>query len=410
MIKKKRTNNEKVFTLCLAAMIILSLFTAAQVYYSVYIHIAIFAVCYLVCAKEQKHTTAFVSTGVVLCAIFCMMSLTKGYGLAMEHFGLFLHYITWVVLFVFVVHKCTPEEKKKILYLVIVLCIIGDILSLIQLFQNPDASRWLAGADYVTESEKTRLRSLGVGSYGYVFAMTFLTFAVVRWLKATKNSREKALLITFLIVNSLFIVQASYTIAIVMALLLAGVALISGMKSWSRIVIIALAVVLILVFAVPILQFGYDLAKDMDLPWVEKRLGQVIEAIEKDDASSLRRYELYKESWDTFALRPIFGANQEMGDTWGGHSQMLDTLAQYGLFALLLPAFLLYCKSTCCRYIKNFKLTIFYIAFAVFLVIDTITAMQLPAVLFFVVPLIAYMESEGLLAENVSTAKQEAVQ
>lgn len=400
MIKKKRTNNEKVFTLCLAALIILSLFTAAQVYYSVYIHIAIFAVCYLVCAKEQKHTTAFVSTGVVLCVIFCMMSLTKGYGLAMEHFGLFLHYITWPTLFVFVVKRGTLEEQKKVLYLLIVLCIIGDVLSLIQLAQNPDISRLLAGDLHISASERLYYQRVGVGGYGYTFAMAFLTFGVIRWLKFTDDKREKVLLITFLIVNSLYIVNASYTTAIVLAIVMAGAAIISGMQSWSRILIIVVVIVLILAFASPILQFCYELADSMELEWVAKRFGQLITAQENDDMSSLRRYELYKESWDTFASKPIFGGVIEDGDTYGGHSQLLDTLAQYGLFALLLPAFLIFCKFTCCRYIKKIKLTLFYLAFTVFLFIDTITAMQLPAILFFAVPLIAYMESEGQLHEN----------
>lgn len=401
--KKKKTNNEKAFIACLVLLISLSLFTAVQIYYSVFIHLAIFLVCYLVCAKEQKRTTAFVSTGIVLCVIFCMMSLMKGYGLAMEHLGLFLHYITWPVLFVFVVHKFDAEEKRKLLMFIVIICLIGDILSLIQLAKNPDISRLLAGDLHISASERLYYQRAGVGGYGYTFSMAFLTFGVVRWLKLTKNKKEKTLLIAFLIVNSLYVVNASYTTAIVLTLVMAGAAIISGMQSWSRVLIVITAIVLILAFANPILQFCHTLAEDLELEWVAKRFGQLVTAEENDDMSSLRRYELYKESWDTFALRPIFGAIVDKGDTWGGHSQILDTMAQYGLFSVLLPAFLVYCKNTCCRYIVNFKLTMFYLAFAVFTFIDTISAMQLPAVIFFVVPLIAYMESEGKLDENRNT-------
>ena len=401
--KKKKTNNEKVFIACLVLLISLTLFTAVQIYYSVFIHLAMFTVCYLVCAKEQKRTTAFVSTGIVLCVVFCMMSLMKGYGLAMEHFGLFLHYITWPVFFVFVVHKFDAEEKRKLLIFIVIICLIGDILSLIQLAQNPNISRLLAGDLELSASERLYYQRAGVGGYGYTFSMAFLTFGVVRWLKRTQNKREKALLISFLIINSLYVVNASYTTAIVLTLVMAGAAIISGMQSWSRIMVIVLVIVLILVFANPILQFCYELAESMELEWVAKRFNQLITAQENDDMSSLRRYELYKESWDTFALRPIFGAVVDKGDTWGGHSQMLDTMAQYGLFSILLPIFLVYCKNTCCRYIPNFKLTMFYLAFAVFAFIDTITVMQLPVVVCFVVPLIAYMESEGKLNENRDT-------
>lgn len=399
MIKKnKRTHNEKLFILCMVTLVTLSLFTVLQAYYRVYIHLAVFLLCYLTCSKEQKYTTAFVSTSLVLCVVFCMMSLMKGHGLATEHMGLFLHYTTWPVLFVFVIKKYDAKSIKKILYMVIVMCIISDILSLIQLGINPEISRSISGM--YTAAEATVYYKKGVGGYGYTYAMAFLTFGVVLWLKNTSDRREKLLLITFLIINSLFIIQASFTLAIVMALVVVGLAMVSGMRSFSRVVIITIVIVLILIFAMPILQFGYDLANDLDLPWVVKRLGQLIEAIEQDDMSSLKRYELYKESWDTFVLRPIFGAIQEKGDTWGGHSQILDTMAQYGLFASLLPAFLMYCKNMCCRHITNFKLTTFYLVFVVFIFIDTCTAMQLPVVLYFVVPLIAYLESEGKLNEN----------
>ena len=200
----KKTNNEKVFIVCVVAMIALSLFTAVQVYYRVYIHVALLALCYLVCAKEQRHTVVFAMTGVVLCAVFCMMSLIKGNALGMEHFGMFLHYITWPILFVFVVYKFNAEEKKKILYLIIVFCIIGNILSLIQLAENPDISRMLAG-DRMSESEKYYYQQMGVGGYGYTFGMSFLTFGAVRWLKVTQSKKEKTLLITFLIINSIHV-------------------------------------------------------------------------------------------------------------------------------------------------------------------------------------------------------------
>ena len=212
--KKKRTNNEKIFTFCVAALIILSLFTAAQAYYSVFIHVGIFMLCYLVCAKEQKYTTAFVSTSIVLCLIFCMMSLMKGYGLAMEHFGLFLHYVTWPTLFVFVVHRNSIKGMKWLLYLVIISCIIGDILSLIQLNINPEISRLISGM-YSGSESITYLRK-GVGGYGYTYAMAFFTFGIVRWLRVTTNKKEKLLLIVFLVINTIFIIRASFTLAIAM--------------------------------------------------------------------------------------------------------------------------------------------------------------------------------------------------
>ena len=396
--KGLKVNSNKMFKLCTVALVLLTLFTLTQAYYKFVLHLGLLILAFLFCGKAQKHTVVFIATGIIMALLYATMSLMKEHGLVMEHIVFFTHYTTWPFLFICVIHNFEPKEIKKLLYLVIGICIIGNILSLIQLDKNPEISRELAGA--MEGAEKSYYYKKGVGGYGHVFAMTFFVFSVIRWLKVSTDKREKAFLILVLILNYLFILYASYTTAIAMVLVITGLSLIAGMKGGSRTVILLLAIVLVLVFANPIMEFAYDLAQELELDWVVKRLGQVMDAQSDSDMSALRRYKLYKESWDTFVSKPIFGGVPFEGDTYGGHSQILDTFAQYGLFAIPLLVFFGRCQSTCCRYIKDFKLTYFYIVFYVFATIDTCAAMQIPVVIYFVVPLIAYLESEGLLHEN----------
>lgn len=391
-------NGSKMFKLCVVAMIGLTLFTLTQVYYKLVIHLALLVLCFLFCGKAQKNTVAFIAMSLVVCVTFVCMSLMKGHGLISEHIAFFIHYLTWPFLFVGVIHNFEKKEIKWLLYFVIALCIIGNILSLIELGKNPDIARLLAGEKL--EGQKMYYLKRGVGGYGHVFGMTFLMFGAIRWLKNSTNKKEKAFLVVFLITDYLYILYAAYTTAITMVIVLTGLAIIAGMKSGSRIFVLVLAIVLVLAFANPILEFAHNLAQDLELDWVAYRLGEIIDVEGGGDMSALRRYGLYKESWDTFMLRPIFGAIQDKGDTWGSHSQILDAFAQYGLFASILLVFWNRCRKTCQKYIPNFKLGFFYIVFYVFATIDTCAAMQIPVIVFFVVPLIAYMESEGQLNEN----------
>ena len=396
-----KMSSNKMFKMCVIALIVLTLFTLTQAYYKYALHLGLLVLCFLCCGKAQKQTVFFLGVSIVTALLFAVMSLMKGHGLTMEHITFFSHHATWPFVFIGVVHNFDKKEIKKLLYFILALCLIGNILSLLQLFRNPEISRELAGAMH--GSERSHYYKMGVGGYGHVFCTSFLVFGIIRWLKKSTDKKEKIFLVMFLVSCYLYILYASYTTAIVITVILTVLALIVGMKSNSRIFMVVLIAVLVLVFTGPILEMAHDLANNLGLEWVAKRFAQIINAQSDNDMSSLRRYQLYKESWDTFALRPIFGAIQDKGDTWGGHSQLLDAFAQYGLFTSALLVFWHRCRRTSQKYIPHFKLGLFYIVFYVFSAINTCAAMQIPVVVFFVVPLIAYMESEGKLNENRDT-------
>lgn len=384
-----KINNKSILKITTFILLLLSLFTLTQAYYSAYIHIALFLLCFLSCGKEHNLTLPFVASSIMICFVFVIMAIFKCNGTTMDHVGFYLHYITWPVLFICVARNYSTTEVKRLLYFIIAICIIGDILSLIQLSINPEISRLLAGTHL--EGEKIAYYKMGVGGYGYVFAMAFFTFGIVRWLITSKSKLEKVYLSIFLVVNSMFILYASYTTAIVISIILAGLALVSGMKRGYKSVVIIIAILLILVLGRPLLELCYNIANDLELEWVARRFGQLIYAQENDDMSSLRRFGLYKASWDTFIANPLFGA-----DEFGGHSQVLDSFAQYGVFAILLIIFIRNCKKLCDKLLIKSDLSIYTLIFFIFACIDTCSVMQLPVVVFFAVPLISYyLKMEG---------------
>ena len=371
------------FKFLVYSLVIVSLFTLTQAYYSAYIHLALLILCILLCKKEQAYTLGFILSGVATCTLFVVLSFIKNNGSAMEHVGFYLHYITWPFLFVCVIHRLNHKEIKHLLFFIIGLCIIGDILTLIQLSIHPDISRLLAGAQL--QDEKISYYKLGVGGYGYIFAMAFMMYGIVRWLKRVKSRPEKLILIIFLVINAACILYAAYTMAIILAIVLLCFALTADMKITYRIVLSLVVGVLLLAFGTQLLEICYNLAKSLDLRWVAKRFEQLLQSQQAEDLSSLKRVVLYGISWNSFWENPIFG-----GGDYGGHSQVLDLFAQYGILAVFLPFFFGSCQSLCNRFLGKAKVFSVFLAFLIFACIDTCSVMQIPVAVFFVVPLMLY--------------------
>ncbi len=370
-----------------ALLLIFCLFTLAQAYYSAYAHMALLILCFLLCRKEQHVILGFFAKGAMICLLFVAMAFFKNDGAVMEHIGFYLHYITWPLLFVCVTSRYNVKEIKHLLLFIIVICIIGDILSLIQLNINPDISRLLSGGQL--RDEKIQYYKLGVGGYGYVFAMSFIMYGVIRWLKNSKSRIEKIYLTIFVIVNLLFIIYASYTTAIVISIVLIAMASASNIQKGYKTAIIIITILAFVAFINPMLELCYDIANELELEWVARRFEQILSVQDTGDMSVLKRYALYIISWNTFLQNPILG-----GTDYGAHSQILDTLARYGMLGMFLPIFLGYCKSFCSKVLGKSDLNIVFIAFMIFSCIDTCSVMQIPVVVFFVTPLMLYVEQK----------------
>lgn len=384
-----RITNKSMIKMITVIMVMFSLFTLMQAYYSAYLQMVLLVVCFFACREAQGKTVLFLLSSFIFFVVLFLIDSIKGIGSFMSNLGLFLHYITWPLLFVCVTQMFTVKEIKWLLYFIVAICIIGDILSLIQLGINPEISRLLAGQ--IEGAEKIYYYKKGVGGYGYVFAMAFFNFGVVRMLRTVKTIPERVYLLSFLVLNCIFILYASYTTAIVLTILLITVASISEVRHKYRTVFLAAFMALIVVyFRDLILDFAYNFAHRLNLDWVALRFEQLLRVEQGEEADSLRRVMLYRRSWNTFLSNPFFGGR--VGAAISGHSQMLDSLARYGLMSSLLVWFFVNCRNLCGKILGKDNLMVFFLSFFVFICVDTCTVMQIPVAVFFAVPLIAYLE------------------
>lgn len=384
-VSRKTTNNSGLF-ICAVILLCYVLFTLLQNYHSAIIQLMLLIACLLFVGKFRKEIIHIVCLLCLSCLIFLLISLCKGEG-ARESIALFFHYITWSILFFLIIYNLSYEKKLYLLRVAVIICILGNLLSIRILLVDGDVARMLAGA--ITETQKIKYYAVGVGGYGYVYAMTFLSYGVVFWLIRNPKLIDKILLWIFLISNLVYILLAAYTIAIFLSFALIIIALTTKMKGENAKFVLFTSIFVFILFFEPIIMGMNNLVQKLDLDWVEKRLMQILEANESNDFSSLRRVELYSISLNSFFSNPLFG-----GDSWGGHSEILDTLAQFGVFGLLLPVCFCFLSKCCLKVIRTKNMKLFYILFLVFATINTCGSSQIPVVVFFVCPLMIYINDE----------------
>lgn len=362
--------------------------TLLQNYYSVYIHLFLFLVCFLASKSFNRRIGRVLLVGCLTCLLFVLFAVVKGTIDPISQVGVFLHYITWPVLYLLFKDKMSNNEKKNFLNYILLICILNNILSLKALFENREISRLLAGAASLTQRQE--FFGKGVGGYGHVFAMAFFTIAALYWFLNSKEKYEKILLFVFLLTNYMYILFSSYTTAILLTLILTVFALTMKMESLKITITFAIIVLLIIVFSDELFLAGINIANVLKLDFVSKHLTQLHALQSLSDYLTLRRSYFYSISWESFKSNPLFG-----GDFAGGHSQLLDCLARMGLFGLSFFGCLYYFEKVCSDRSFAKPYIEMYLLFFFFTCIDTCEVAQLPLILFFVCPMVfSYVKSE----------------
>ncbi len=368
------------FFFSLIALAVFTSLTLLQVYYSVYIHLVLFFMCILFANNRHKFVVPLAVGGVV-CILFFFLSFDRVAVTPIGQIGFYLHYITWPVVLIAALQTLNLNQKLIIMRLMLIVGIVGSLLSLRVLLVDQTISRILAGE--ATEAEMQEYYSRGVGGYGTVYSTTFLCFGAIYWLTHTKVKLDKILIIIYLATAYLFIIYASYTTAILITIAVSLVAMTSKIKPMMKsLVVVAAIIILIFLLWDPIIDLIISIFNRLELTVVVRRLTQLTEATENNDLSSLARAQLYLKSWESFIAHPLVGS-----DVAGRHSQILDTMAYFGIAGVLMPILLVYYSLKCIS-VSSRRLAMFYGIFFVLITVNTCSAMQIPVSVFFLCPLI----------------------
>ncbi len=375
------------------ALALFHISTFFQVYYTFYATCGIALAIFLFFIIFNFRHLNFMDVPLLLVMISSAVIISMGAILKdkslMEMFGKYFPYILWPLLYRLTRGNVNRKLKAALTVIFIAFFAVSVILTLTTLSVDSNASRLLAGK--ATESERAAYYAKGVGGYGFVFGSVFISYALVKFGRRINFKPGKIAIIALLAVIAVMVILASYTTAIILFFILVFVSAFTSAKkhNWIGFVLLFAGALLVILFRNSIFEMFAQLGKSLELPYVENRFTQLLQASDEGSVEGLRRYTLYKESLDAFFSQPLTGATEV-----GGHSEIFDLLGMYGVFAIpfIVSQALMFRQMA-----KDsvFKVEIVYWIFFAYMFIDTVDSIVTIPIVYYIIPFIlSYSDDE----------------
>lgn len=375
------------------ALALFHISTFFQVYYTFYATCGIALAIFLFFIIFNFRHLNFMDVPLLLVMISSAVIISMGAILKdkslMEMFGKYFPYILWPLLYRLTRDNVNRKLKAALTIIFIAFFAVSVILTLTTLSVDSNASRLLAGK--ATESERAAYYAKGVGGYGFVFGSVFISYALVKFGRRINFKPGKIAIIALLAVIAVMVILASYTTAIILFFILVFVSAFTSAKkhNWIGFVLLFAGALLVILFRNSIFEMFAQLGKSLELPYVENRFTQLLQASDEGSVEGLCRYTLYKESLDAFFSQPLTGAAEV-----GGHSEIFDLLGMYGVFAIpfIVSQALMFRQMA-----KDsvFKVEIVYWIFFAYMFIDTVDSIVTIPIVYYIIPFIlSYSDDE----------------
>lgn len=234
------------------------------------------------------------------------------------------------------------KQKQRLCSYIILLLIITVITSSIGVSLHRNAARALADSK-VNDDLQLSYKLRNIASI-YLF-QSFSAFVpmIIAATTLNQNKRYRTIGILVCIGLLLVVINASFTIAFLAFLMSIVLTIIyKNAKGVFRYVVPLLLFVflgVIYIFSGEIIQLFIRIIPNEAIVHKLTQMRYVLVSEGGDNLTALTRFRLYLDSWNTFLQHPL-GVGPKYAytsfiDGIGYHSQILDDLARYGLFALL---------------------------------------------------------------------------
>lgn len=246
------------------------------------------------------------------------------------------------------------EEIKILAICCLVFLLISAVMSFIGYGEEEGASRYLTGGLNAADRDMAldrELREMGVGGYGSAYYTGILITPVLFCIRKV-NGSLKVLLSFFVVLCSIFVYKASFTILTISSVfvfltflfwsfVLRSKRLLKPLVWFGAIFFCILIIYPTLLSFLSGLFYGLEhIIANEEYQFRLKSIGDALSGV--GETYVVNRSELYWKSWNTFLQNPIFGmgrydleVSQVMIDKVGGHSMIFDLLAVNGLFGVV---------------------------------------------------------------------------
>lgn len=312
-----------------------------------------------------------------------------------------------ILLGFFIVKIESYRSIKIFTFSLFIFLLITAVTTIIGLQANPDAARYLATVSDANEEKNVLYNFMNIGGYGFVYSFALIYPAVIYGFKRKKIN--VVFLIVFIVLDLLLVLGAGYTIALLLFIISTVFVFLRRDITVKEIIAILIIAVLAIIVVFPLLARGLKaLADVIDNDNISERLKDIAGGKEGLEASEDNRLELYLMSINSFFSQPIFGGMFE-GVSLSGHSYILDTVAQYGLFGIIALIFIyraIY-KKFFAPYKNRQGYGFVFWTFLQIIILSTInTGMWIMELTLFIPIIFAYIDGKGNKYENSLDSKR----
>lgn len=292
---------------------------------------------FLVCANDKKYIVKYLSICIPvllfllvleICSFFVDNSIVYVIRQMNENI---LFVLVFIGLFLYYSAEKRTKSRRRIIFIWCIDTIMAAIYTNYRLLENPMLSRILATGDSEAYLEET-VSTAGVMGYGNIYGLVLFVVALIGIRNKISNF-QKMVIFCCGVLFTYTILQAQFFIALMLVIVGVIINIIVG-ETYNKKKYVMLFI--FLPFAILIGHLGIEiiLPKLIDsdiLPeMISKRLAMINSGRYLNEFFSSSRGIVYLQSIN--AIKSSFGMGVIFtGDTTGGHSEILDLLANYGV-------------------------------------------------------------------------------
>lgn len=232
------------------------------------------------------------------------------------------------------------DENKAVFFtkLLFVLFVITAFTTLIGCMQYPGAARYLATVEDASEAKVVLYDWRNIGGYSFVYMLVLLHPLLIFAYKRRRIKLWMALLGSLAVI--LVAIYSEYTTAFLFSLFTCLLYFFKRNFNTKQLIVFALLMIVAgIAFFNLFSKLLLWLAEVVDSRTISERLQVLATGENKINGTEYSRMELYQMSLKTFFQSPLFGSLTSGGRN-GGHSFILDFMAQFGLVGIIVLFFM----------------------------------------------------------------------
>ena len=230
------------------------------------------------------------------------------------------------------------DNLKLYAWCVIIVYSITLVTTIIGCINNPNAARILATTATSQDATAVKFNWQNIGGFSFVYSCTLLYPLVIL---ALKQKRIHFIVAVILAIGIFALsVNTEYTISLMLVLITSMLFFLPNNLSAKKLFLLGiLALLFTVVFSGVVAALLSEVAKIIGNNTMGEKMVLIFGGEEAINSFDDKRIDRYLSSLTEFAKNPLFG-NFLTSGKYGGHSFILDTLAEFGLLGGVLMFFM----------------------------------------------------------------------